>query len=66
MRTSVEKGVSQAPEYVIISEELPKEFSEEPGFTTEFIVDYVKIYQNRRRWDNKNLQIYHKPKGFFI
>jgi len=44
-RTSWQTGVSQAPEYVIISEELPNEFSEQPGFTTDFIVDYVKIYQ---------------------
>jgi len=44
-RTSWQKGVSQAPEYVIISEELPNEFSEQPGFSTDFIVDYVRIYQ---------------------
>lgn len=45
MRTSWEKGVSQAPEYVIISEELPNEFTEKPGFATDFVVDYVKVYQ---------------------
>ncbi len=44
-RTAWQNGVSQAPEYVILSEELPGEFSEEPGFATDFIVDYVRIYQ---------------------
>jgi len=45
LRTSFEKGVSQAPEYVIISEELPSVFTEQPGFSTDFIVDYVRVYQ---------------------
>ncbi|NLX94098.1 MAG: glycoside hydrolase family 16 protein [Clostridiales bacterium] len=45
LRTSWQKGVSEAPEYVIISEELPNEFTEQPGFSTDFIVDYVRIYQ---------------------
>ena len=44
-RTAWQSGVSQAPEYVIISEELPDEFTEQPGFSTDFIVDYVRIYQ---------------------
>ena len=44
-RTAWQNGVSQAPEYVIISEELPNEFSKEPGFSTDFIVDYVRVYQ---------------------
>ncbi|HZK38760.1 MAG TPA: glycoside hydrolase family 16 protein [Clostridia bacterium] len=44
-RTSWQNGVSQVPEYVIISEELPDTFSEEPGFVTDFIIDYVRIYQ---------------------
>ena len=45
LRTSFQKGVSEAPEYVIISEELPNEFTEQPGFSTDFIVDYVRVYQ---------------------
>lgn len=45
VRSSFADGVSQANEYAIISLELPKEFSEEPGFETEFIIDYVKIMQ---------------------
>ncbi|HOU09889.1 MAG TPA: glycoside hydrolase family 16 protein [Clostridiales bacterium] len=45
VRTSWQKGVSRAPEYIIISEELPNLFTEQPGFTTEFVVDYVRVYQ---------------------
>jgi beta-glucanase (GH16 family) len=44
-RTSFADGVSQAPEYAILSMELPNEFTEKPGFSTDFIVDYVRIYQ---------------------
>ena len=44
-RTSFADGASQAFEYVIVSLELPDEFSEEPGFSTDFIIDYVKIMQ---------------------
>jgi|LSQX01.3.fsa_nt_gb beta-glucanase (GH16 family) len=44
-RTSFADGVSQAPEYAILSLEMPSEITEQPGFSTEFIVDYVRIYQ---------------------
>ena len=46
-RSTFKDGVSQAPEYAIISLELPSEkgFSEQPGFTTEFIIDNVRILQ---------------------
>ncbi len=44
-RSSFEKGVSAAPEYGIISLELPSEVKEEIGFSTEFVIDSVKIYQ---------------------
>ncbi|NMP37249.1 MAG: glycoside hydrolase family 16 protein [Clostridiales bacterium] len=44
-RTSFADGVSQGPEYAIISLELPSEFSEQPGFSTEFIIDSVTIMQ---------------------
>ena len=44
-RSAFKDGVSQAPEYVILSEELPNLITSQPGFTTEFVVDYVKIYQ---------------------
>jgi len=44
-RSTFEKGVSQEKEYGIISLELPSEFSEQPGFSTEFLVDSIKIYQ---------------------
>ena len=45
LRTSFEKGVSQAPEYVILTLCLPTEFPANPGVANNFIVDYVKIYQ---------------------
>ena len=47
VRSAFEKGVSQAPEYGIISLELPgtEGLSEQPGFSTEFIVDSVRIWQ---------------------
>lgn len=38
-------GVSQGLEYAILSLEPPKGFTEQPGFSTDFIIDYVKIYQ---------------------
>lgn len=44
-RSAFKDGVSQAPEYVILSEELPNLITSQPGFSTEFVVDYVKIYQ---------------------
>lgn len=46
VRTSFADGVSQADEYAIISLELPDTFTEQAGFETEFIIDYVKIMQN--------------------
>jgi len=45
VRSNFKDGVSQGLEYAILSLELPKEFSEEPGFSTDFVIDYVKIYQ---------------------
>jgi len=47
VRSAFLDGVSQAPEYAIISLEVPGEkgLSEKPGFTTEFIVDSVRILQ---------------------
>jgi beta-glucanase (GH16 family) len=45
LRTSFEKGVSQAPEYVILSECIPSVVTQAPGFTTDFITDYVRVYQ---------------------
>ncbi len=44
-RSTFADGVSKAPEYVIVSLELPNEFSEQPGFETEFVIDYVKVMQ---------------------
>ncbi len=47
-RTSFGNGVSQVPEDVIVSLEIPGEDQLEKidkSFRTEFIVDYVKIYQ---------------------
>ena len=47
VRSTFKDGVSQAPEYGIISLELPSAegLSEQPGFTTEFIIDSVRILQ---------------------
>lgn len=45
VRSSFANGASQADEYAIVSLEPPKEISAEPGFETEFIIDYVKIMQ---------------------
>ena len=47
VRSTFQDGVSQAPEYGIISLELPdaEALSEQPGFTTEFIIDSVRILQ---------------------
>ena len=44
-RTSFGKGVSQVPEYVIVSLEINDEITVNRESTTEFLVDYVKIYQ---------------------
>lgn len=45
IRSNFKDGVSQGLEYAILSLEPPGEFTEQPGFSTDFIVDYVKIYQ---------------------
>jgi beta-glucanase (GH16 family) len=46
-RSTFQDGVSRAPEYGIISLQLPaaEGLSEQPGFTTEFVVDSVSIWQ---------------------
>ncbi|HZJ78290.1 MAG TPA: glycoside hydrolase family 16 protein [Clostridia bacterium] len=44
-RNSFKDGVSQVGEYIILSLCPPNEFSEEPGFATDFIIDYVRVYQ---------------------
>lgn len=46
-RTSWASGVSEVPEMVIVSLEIPDKvnYKTDSGFTTDFTVDYVKIYQ---------------------
>ncbi|MCR4615386.1 MAG: glycoside hydrolase family 16 protein [Clostridiales bacterium] len=44
-RTSFGNGVSQEEEWVIVSLELPEEINLSKDTKTEFIVDYVKIWQ---------------------
>ncbi len=44
-RCSFGNGVSQVPEEVIVSLELPAEIPFEKGYTSTMTVDYVKIYQ---------------------
>jgi beta-glucanase (GH16 family) len=44
-RTSFADGTSKVPEEVIVSLCIPEEVKHEKNFTTEFIVDYVRIYQ---------------------
>lgn len=45
-RSTFGKGVCQSPEQVIVSLEIPgNEIGFEKDYTTQFIVDYVKIYQ---------------------
>ena len=45
-RSDFKDGVSKGLEYVILSLEPPREeVSEDPGFSTDFIVDYVKVYK---------------------
>ncbi|MCL2299806.1 MAG: glycoside hydrolase family 16 protein [Firmicutes bacterium] len=47
VRTAFKDGVSRAPEYGIISLELPdaEALNEQPGFSTQFVVDSVRILQ---------------------
>lgn len=46
-RSSFGSGVSEVPEEVIVSLEIPDQFPDNyaQDFTTQYIVDYVKIYQ---------------------
>ncbi|MCR5149890.1 MAG: glycoside hydrolase family 16 protein [Clostridiales bacterium] len=44
-RTSFGLGTSKVPEDVIVSLEIPDEVKKDKSFSTEFVVDYVKIYQ---------------------
>ncbi len=44
-RSTHAKGVSQVPEEVIVSLEIPGETDHTHDFTTQFVVDYVRIYQ---------------------
>ena len=46
-RSSFGNGVSEVPEEVIVSLEIPDQFPDNyaQDFTTQYIVDYVKIYQ---------------------
>lgn len=45
-RSSFGNGVSQVPEQLIVSLEIPgDEIKYEKDYTTEFVVDYVRIYQ---------------------
>ena len=46
-RSSFQDGVSRAEEYIILSLELPdaEGFTEQPGFTAEFLVDCVRVWQ---------------------
>lgn len=46
-RTSFADGTSKVPEQVIASLCLPAEVTHEKDFETEFIVDYVRIYQKK-------------------
>lgn len=46
VRSTFGKGVSKAPEYIIVSLGIPtKEIEREKDFTATYTVDYVKIYQ---------------------
>lgn len=45
VRSDFQDGVSEFWEYAIISLEVPEEITESPGFTTQMIVDRVRIYQ---------------------
>lgn len=44
-RSSFSKGVCEAPEEIIVSLELPDEITFDHDYSTQFIVDYVKIWQ---------------------
>ncbi|MBQ6023141.1 MAG: glycoside hydrolase family 16 protein [Clostridia bacterium] len=44
-RSSFSLGVSEVPEEVIVSLEMPNEIDYDTDYTTEFVVDYVKIWQ---------------------
>lgn len=46
-RSSFGTGVSEVPEEVIISLESPEEIREDKGFATQYVIDYVKIWQKR-------------------
>ncbi len=44
-RSNFSLGVSEVPEEVIVSLELPEEITKAKDYTTSFVVDYVKIWQ---------------------
>ena len=44
-RSSFGNGVSQVDESVIVSLEIPEEITHSKDFTSQFVVDYVRIYQ---------------------
>ncbi len=44
-RSSFGNGVSEVEETVIVSLEIPDEITHEKDFSSDFVVDYVKIYQ---------------------
>ena len=44
-RSSFGKGTSTTPQEVIVSLEIPEDIPFEPGYTSQMIVDYVRIYQ---------------------
>ncbi|MBQ7596724.1 MAG: glycoside hydrolase family 16 protein [Clostridia bacterium] len=46
-RSSYGKGVSTVPEEVIVSLEIPEKIRQKPGGSTEFEVEYVKIWSNK-------------------
>ncbi len=52
-RTSFGLGVSEVPENLIVSLEIPQELPEkianDPAYKTEMIVDYVRVYQPERQ-----------------
>ncbi len=45
VRSDFKDGVCREIEYVILSLEVPKVITAKPGFTTDFIVDYVRVYK---------------------
>lgn len=45
VRSTFKDGVSRGLEYIIFSLEPPREFTEQPGFSCDFRVDYVRVYQ---------------------